>query len=126
MLEVLSDEEGVILCEPLQQGQFRRGSTADYRAPKGEPATVEAVDDNTLKLMNTGRKHYEAPTTKEKPEFRDFLNSWGGEWMWKGLRMNESPEWVADCLRRNTLVCVTDAVRTTRKRRLTSAALAGH
>ena len=28
--------------------------------------------------------------------------------MWEGLRLNEKPEWVAECLRNGTLVCVTD------------------
>ena len=29
--------------------------------------------------------------------------------MWEDLRMTESPEWVAECLRNKTLICVTDS-----------------
>ena len=44
----------------------------------------------------------------ETPEFKDFLDKWGGEWMWEGLRLNKRPKWVAECLQNRTLVCVTD------------------
>ena len=42
--------------------------------------------------------------------FLDILNSYGGEWMWKDLHMNEDSSWVAECLENNTLVCVTDGL----------------
>ena len=48
------------------------------------------------------------PEEVEKKPFREFLNSWGGDWMWEDLKMTESPEWVAECLRNKALVCVTD------------------
>ena len=28
--------------------------------------------------------------------------------MWEDMRLKESPEWVAECLRNNSLICVTD------------------
>ena len=37
--------------------------------------------------------------------------------MWEDLRMTESLEWVAECLRNKTLICVTDGSYTKKKAR---------
>ena len=67
------------------------------------------VDEYNVKLVQTGHfRHLPPIASGETPEFKDFLDDWGGKWMWEGLSLNEKPEWVAECLRNGTLVCVTD------------------
>ena len=49
--------------------------------------------------------------TKKDPEartFMEFLQSWGGSWMWDGLVLPDEPSWIADALANNTLSCITD------------------
>ena len=59
-------------------------------------------------LLNSSRSKQEPRVTPEFVTFQDHLKSYGGQWMWKDLRMGQSAAWVADCLRDGNLVCVTD------------------
>ena len=109
-LEVLTDQEGVIIYTPGDGGRFHKQGRAEHRVPRGVPARVKPINEDTLKLMQIGRPFNELPSEEEedKPEFMEFLRAWGGEWMWEDVQLNETPEWAAECLRTGDLVCVTD------------------
>ena len=70
-------------------------------------ATVDEISKKLVRLLCQSKALFE-PEVEEKKPFKEFLRSWGGDWMWEDLRMTESPEWVTECLRNRTLVCVTD------------------
>ena len=107
VMEVLHDEKGLIRYEYDSTRQFRHPQVDAEGVPCGVPATAEDISEESVKLVCRSKELF-TPEEAEKKPFREFLNSWGGEWMWDDLRMKESPEWVAECLRNKTLVCVTD------------------
>jgi hypothetical protein len=46
---------------------------------------------------------------KEKPEsFWDVVRNWGQTWLWDNLVISGDMEWIAEAIRENTLVAVTD------------------
>ena len=57
-----------------------------------------------------GRKSKElhVPEPEVQKSFKELLESWGGSWMWKDVRLAEDPEWIVESLQNKTLVCVTD------------------
>ena len=89
---------------------FRKHEIADNQVLTGVPAKVLPADKYYVKLVQTKHFQYLPPKVNDGSplDFKDFLNKWGGEWMWEGLRLNEKPEWVAECLQNGMLVCVTD------------------
>ena len=113
------DQEGVIIYTPGNGGRFHKQGRAEHRVPYGVPARVRPINENTLKLMQLGRRFNKlwSEGEEDKPEFMDFLQAWGGEWMWKEVQLNETPEWAAECLRTGDLVCVTNGAHTTRRQR---------
>ena len=84
ILEVMSDKEGVVIYEPGNWGNFHRREVAEHRVPRGVPARVRRIDDETLKLTQIGRNFNERQPegAENKPDFMQFLRAWGGEWMW--------------------------------------------
>ena len=107
-LEIVSEKEGIVIYEWEGSGRYRRARKADHSIPRGEPATVYGIEEDVFKLLNTGKRLYRPEASIAKPSFLEYLHSWGGEWLWESLHMNKSHEWVADRLRQNKLVCVTD------------------
>ena len=107
MLEVLSDDRGVLYFIKENRRYVERAS--DKAAiPRGIPATVEWLTDGRAKLKHyTGQQVVESEP-KGKSSFLEHLKSFGGTWMWKDLRMEADPSWVAESLKNGTLVCVTD------------------
>ena len=99
-----------MIYTPGNRGRFHKQGRAEHRVPRGVPARVKPINEDTLKLMQIGRPFNELPSNEEedKPEFMEFLRAWGGEWMWEDVQLNETPEWAAECLRTGDLVCVTD------------------
>ena len=51
------DQDGVTLYEPGQQRRFRKAGKADYGAPKGVPTVVTVINEDTLKLVQTGQQN---------------------------------------------------------------------
>ena len=68
------------------------------------------IEEDVYKLFNTGRRLYRPEASIAKPSFLEYLHSLGGAWLWEELHMNKSHEWVADRLRQNKLVSVTDGL----------------
>ena len=122
IIEVLSDTEGVIKYENEQYATFTRAYADKDGTPSGVPATVKSTSLNHIKTHLTSKDQF-TPEVKEAKSFMEILTSWGGEWMWSGLSLTESIEWVAECLRNKTLVCVTAPTR--RKRLPTYVAQGG-
>ena len=44
----------------------------------------------------------------EPQTFTEFLQSWGGAWIWNRLVMPNDTIWLTETLTNNTLVCVMD------------------
>ena len=108
-IEVVNDRRGHINIYAWEGGgNYRWVRFADYDKPKGVPATVKMINEDLIKLFHTARLKPPEPGAASKPTFQEFLLSWGGEWMWEGLHLNQDPEWIVKCLRINRLVCVTD------------------
>ena len=106
-MEVLHDERGLIRYEYVTTRQFRNPQVDAEGVPVGVPATADHVSEESVRLLCQSNAMY-VPEEEDQKTFKEFLNSWGGEWMWEDLRLKEGPEWVAECLRNNSLVCVTD------------------
>ena len=106
-LEVLSDTEGLIRFQHEEGRNYVRADAVEDGVPRGLPATAVAMSEEKLKMTCTGTTQFYEHGENNR-SFLDILNSWGGEWMWKDLHMNEDSSWVAECLENNTLVCVTD------------------
>jgi hypothetical protein len=53
-----------------------------------------------------------AQASGEIKNFWEFLHSWGGNWMWEGIdddqEMKEDATWIANGMRHNLLIWVTD------------------
>ena len=104
----MSDEEGLVQYDFEGRNRFKRTYTTTHHIePKGKPATAEAAAGGKLKLLCVGDKQFDEKD-ETKQSFLEFLKSWGGEWMWDGLKLSEDPSWVAECLKNGALVCVTD------------------
>ena len=89
--------------------RVRKAGKVDYDVSKGVPAVIIVIDEESLKLLQTGQQKLALKREDEdRPYFMDFLHEWRSEWMWEGLCLNKDPEWVDDCLLNNTLVCITD------------------
>ena len=106
-MEVLHDEKGLIRFEYDSTRWFTNPQTDADGAPGGVPAMADEISEESVRLLCQSQALFTPKEVEEKP-FEEFLKSWGGDWMWEDLRMTESPEWVAECLRNKTLICVTD------------------
>ena len=106
-MEVLSDIEGVIKYEYDKNGKFIRAHVDEDVTPGGTPVTAKLISPESIKLHSTSKAQF-ASEVEEVKSFMEVLTSWDGKWMWSGLRLTESIEWVAECLKNRTLVCVTD------------------
>jgi hypothetical protein len=54
-------------------------------------------------------QHIDSAPEKETPEsFWDVVRNWGQTWLWDNLVIAGDIEWIADAIRENTLVAVTD------------------
>ncbi len=53
-----------------------------------------------------------AKSLNGRQDFWEFLYSWGGQWMWEGIEASKGlpydMSWVAEGMKNNTLLCVTD------------------
>ena len=90
-VEVLSDEEGLIRCDHDRGRTFRRGASTGQAEPSGLPATVEATGEDMLKLFCTSETQLHVHE-EETQSFLERLKSWGGEWMWEGLHLNDDED----------------------------------
>ena len=107
-LEVLSDKKGLVYFE-RERGKFIEQSAVLDVHPSGLPATVRWLPNGTAKLSNVATCRVpNAEENEAAADLREYLKSWGGEWMWRDLRLGDDPSWVADSLDKGTLVCVTD------------------
>ena len=78
-----------------------------FRVPAGNPASIAELDGGSLQINATGTALHQ-PAAPEEQSFTEFLHSWGGTWMWRGLVMPADTKWLTDTVTNNTLVCVTD------------------
>ena len=76
-LEVSIDQEGVIIYTPGNGGRFHKQGRAEHRVPRGVPARVKSINEDTLKLMQIGRPFNKlwAEEEEDKPEFMEFLRA---------------------------------------------------
>ena len=107
-LEILSDTRGLVYFE-RERGRFVERQATKDACPKGLPASVKWMPNGTAKLLNRSREHMPSEEEEEaSKDLREYLKAWGGDWMWRDLRISEDPSWVAESLTKGTLVCVTD------------------
>ena len=73
----------------------------------GVPLSVVETTEGALKVNMMGGLFH----TEEDPDaqmFVEFLQSWGGSWMWNGLVISDDLSWIVEALVNNTLVCITE------------------
>ena len=77
---------------------------------KGAPTSVSGLNIQLVTKLSEGPTL--AEETEKEMDFWEFLRSWGGAWMWKGVEPgNCSPSdmsWIADGLTLGSLIWVTD------------------
>ena len=78
------------------------------KTPRGVPATAKIILPESIKLHSVSKAQF-SPKVEEDKLFMEVLTSWSSKWMWSDLRLVESSEWVVECLKNRTLVCVTDS-----------------
>ena len=61
----------------------------------------------TLRINVTEQELYQ-PVAPQEKSFLEFLHSWGGTWMWKGLAMPADKKCLTDAVANNMLMCLTD------------------
>ena len=110
-LEVERGEEIDIYLPAKTEGRaskkYHKQRTVPLRLPSGSPASVMDMDGGALRIDVT-RTSLHQPAAPKEQSFIEFLHSWGGTWMWKGLAMPVDTKWLNDAVANNTLVCVTD------------------
>jgi hypothetical protein len=82
------------------------------------PAVVLGLPTSTLGFSNQqvvklSKEPALAQTSGEIKNFWEFLHSWGGNWMWEGIdndqETKEGATWIANGMRHNSLIWVTDS-----------------
>ena len=110
-IEVVRGEEIDIYLPAETEGRaskkYLKQRTVPIRVPSCSPASVSEMDGGALQINVTGPALYQPAAPQEKSSI-EFLHSWGGTWMWKGLAMPVDKKWLTNAVTNNTLVCVTD------------------
>ncbi len=77
----------------------------------GHPVSVQGVDDTQVNKMNTGPALARGP--QQPSNFWEFSRSWGGEWMWDGVKDSQATKldlsWLIQGMEMNSLIWVTDS-----------------
>jgi hypothetical protein len=76
----------------------------------GRPTSVRAISSTKVNKLEEGPSF--ANATKEYAFFWDFIQSWGGSWMWDDIDFakEKTPDlkWVGEGMQNNTLVWTTN------------------
>jgi hypothetical protein len=76
----------------------------------GLPVSVRGIDDTHVNRMSTGPSLARGP--QQPSDFWDFLRSWGGKWMWEGVKDSQPTKhdlsWLIQGMEINSLIWVTD------------------
>ncbi len=80
-------------------------TTAESASPTGYPVSV-TQQAGTVTVRPTGPLMVSGPSLPE--DFWEFLDTWGGEWMWEYMDRNEDLTWIVEGMKNNSLVWVTD------------------
>jgi hypothetical protein len=76
----------------------------------GLPTPVVSFSNNNVNKLNKGDPL--AKGTSLPTEFWNFLEIWGGTWMWEGIKAAQPTKrdltWLVEGMKSNTLVWVTD------------------
>jgi hypothetical protein len=74
------------------------------------PTSVVSFSNNNINMLNKGDPL--AKGTNLPTDFWNFLETWGGTWMWEGINENQPTThdltWLVEGMESNTLVWVTD------------------
>ena len=94
-------KESVRYYEPI-------GDVGEHEGHLTIPAQVEDRDRDYIRLMHVGPQQVGPSSPPRAQTLQAHLHSFGGEWMWRDLNLGHDTQWLADAMRRNTLVCVAD------------------
>jgi hypothetical protein len=77
---------------------------------RGAPTSFVRFTNTTTNRLNKGAPLAKGPLLPT--DFWDFLNTWGGKWMWEGINKNQPAKleltWLVEGMKSNTLIWVTD------------------
>jgi hypothetical protein len=76
----------------------------------GHPISIRAISSTKVNKLQEGPSFSNA--SKEYTSFWDFIQSWGGSWMWDDIdfaqETTQDLQWVAEGMQNNTLVWTMD------------------
>jgi hypothetical protein len=77
---------------------------------RGAFTSVVGLTNNTINRLNEGASLAKGPPLTTN--FWEFLNTWGGRWMWEGIDESQPTKhnliWMVERMKSNTLIRVTD------------------
>jgi hypothetical protein len=78
--------------------------------PAGIPTSVIKISESKMSKLQEGPLH--PPTTEDSTPFWEFIDTWGGSWMWRNIDTGDKPkdnmQWVADGMTAGTLILTTN------------------
>ncbi len=78
--------------------------------PAGIPTSVIRISESKMNKLQEGP--LPPPTTEDSTPFWEFIDTWGGSWMWRDIDTGDNPkdnmQWVADGMTADTLIWMTD------------------
>jgi hypothetical protein len=76
----------------------------------GLPVSVRGLDDTHVHKLSTGSALARGP--QQPSNFWEFLRSWGGKWMWEGVKDSQATKqdlsWLIQGMESNLLIWVTE------------------
>ena len=84
-------------------------SVHDNRQPIGLPCSITRLDKSNVLFLSSGLCLAIGPSQPD--EFWNFLQSWGGKWMWSNI-VNEGADltWVTEAISTSSAVWVTNGL----------------
>ena len=109
LVELMADNGEVLKYKYGHARTYSRNPNQNSGAVGGVPVTVEDTSEDSLRIASIGTALVVEKPVEKATSFVEYLESWGGEWMWEDLCMSKSSlEWIVEGLKEGTLVCITN------------------
>jgi hypothetical protein len=90
--------------------QITHVETSAQIFPTGIPTSIIQISESRMNKLQEGP--LPPPTTENSTPFWVFIDTWGGNWMWRNIDTRDKPkgdmQWVADGMTAGTLIWTTD------------------
>jgi len=89
----------------LRANVYIKSADAPQAQFDGKPCSVQTMSPSRVRLRGSLDS---APRDDPPEDFLEVLQSWGHTWLWKRIKLTGNTDWIAEAIRHNTLVAVTD------------------